>query len=110
MTGYGDREIIGRAGTRYGTHSLGRTDSLRDFHVGNRLADRNFLQRLPDTSLEGRAADVEGQIESHLRSFDEADDPRDQRFIVLVGADQRGLREAILKLTKESTGIVSEQN
>ena len=89
MTGYSDREIIGRAGTRYGTHSLGRTHSLSDFHVRNRLADWNFLQRLPNTALESRAADVEGQIEPHLRSFDKADNPGNQRLIVLVGTDQR---------------------
>ena len=81
------RKIVGCAGTGNSAYRRGRPDPLRDFRVRDRLAYRDFLQRLPHAALKGRTADVERQVESYLGSFDKADNPSNQRFIVFVGAD-----------------------
>jgi hypothetical protein len=64
VTRYGDREVVGGAGTGNRAYGVGRTDPLRDFRVGDSLADRDLLERLPHPPLERGAADVKRQIET----------------------------------------------
>ena len=87
MTRDRDREVVGCAGTGNSAYCLGRPDPLRDFRVRDRLPYRDFLKRLPHTPLEGRAPDIERQVQSYLGSFDKADNPSNQRFIIFVSAD-----------------------
>ena len=110
MAGNGDGEIVRRARAGDGAHRLRRSDAPRDLGVGDRLADRNLLQRLPDTLLEGGAADVERKIQADPRRLNEADDPRDESLIVAIGANETRFRKAILKIADELVGIVSEQD
>ena len=109
MTGDCHRNVIGCAGAGDSAHRFRRPDPLRDFGIRSCLAHRNFLQRQPHTALEGRPADVEREVESYLRSFNKADDSRNQRLIVPVGADELCLGESVLEFTKQSVGIVPQQ-
>jgi hypothetical protein len=53
----GDRQLIGRAGTRDRTHRFGRTDPPRDFAICNCGADGNLLKSLPHPLLESGTSD-----------------------------------------------------
>src|SRR6202011_6262946 len=52
VTRDGDREVIRGAGAGNRTHRVGRADPLRDFRIGDGLADRDLLERLPHPPLE----------------------------------------------------------
>ena len=110
MAGNGDGQIVRCARAGDGAHRLRRFNAPSDFGVGNCLADGNFLERLPYTLLEGRAADVERKIEADFWGFDEADNPRDQRLIVTIGANETRFRKAVLQIADECVRIVPEQD
>jgi hypothetical protein len=65
---------------------------------------------VPNSLLERRATNVERQVETLLRGFDEADNTSNQRFVFPVGPDQVCLREAILQLVNEFIGIAPQQD
>ena len=110
VTRYGDREVVRGAGTGNRTYGSGRTNSLRDFCVGNCLADRDLLERLPHPPLEGSAADVKRQIETEPRGFDQADNARHKGFVVPVGSDQAGFGKTILQITHQLIRVVAKKN
>jgi len=76
MARYRKGDGIGRAGLCYGAHRLRRADALRDGAIADRRSRRNLAQCLPHALLEGRAADIERQVESQRRRFNEAHDFR----------------------------------
>ena len=78
MAGNGDGEIVRRARAGDRAYRFRRPDASSDFCVGHLLADGNRLKRLPHTTLEGRAAEVDRKIQATPRCFNEADNPRDQ--------------------------------
>jgi hypothetical protein len=69
-----------------------------------------ILQGLPYAPLEGRAAHVEGKVQTDLLRLDEADDANDHGFILPVAADQPRVRKTILKITHKFIRIVADQN
>ena len=110
MAGNGDSEFVRRACSGDGTHRLRRSDAPSDFGVGNRLADGDLLERLPYALLEGRAANVEREIEADPRRFNEADNLRDKGLIVAIGANETRFRKTILEIADELVRIVPEQD
>lgn len=57
--------------TRYGSHRCWTANLLTNLGIRSGAAWRNRLQRLPDPLLEGRALDVQRQIEATLGCLDE---------------------------------------
>src|SRR5258708_23972096 len=110
VTRNSDRQVVCGAGAGDGTDRFGRTDLLRDLRVGDGLTNRDVLERLPHTPLEGGAAHIERQIEAEGRSFDEADDTRYKRFVVPVGSDQAGSGETILELAHQFFRVVAKKD
>ena len=98
MAGNGNRDGVRRAGARHRAHRLRRADPVGDLRISDGRAGRNFLQGLPDALLEGRAADVERQVDAARRRLDETHDPRDQLLEGGIAADELRLREAVLKI------------
>src|SRR5215471_17866508 len=98
MAGNCDGKIVRGARSGDRTCRLRRSDASRDLGIANRLADANFSQRLPNTLLEGSAADVKGKVEADRGCLDEADNARDQGLIVAIGANETRFRKAILEI------------
>jgi hypothetical protein len=93
MAGNRDGEIVLGSRARHGADRLGRADTPGDFGLGHCGTGRDFLEWLPHAFLESRAADIERQVQADLWNLDETDDPRHQRLIAAVGADEMRLRE-----------------
>src|SRR6185436_5771876 len=108
MAGDRDRHRIRGAGRGHRARGAGLSDAPRDLRVADRLAGRDRAQRLPHAELEGRAADVERQVEAERGLLDEADDRRHPALEAGVAARERGLREAILQRAHEAVGVVTE--
>src|SRR5262245_59149775 len=101
MAGNGDREVVRRARAGDGADRLRCSDTTSDFAVGNRLAEGNFLERLPYAPLEGGTADVERKIEAHPRPLDETDNACHQRLVVAICTNETRSRKAILEIANE---------
>src|SRR5262249_9099988 len=84
-------------------------DTPRDVGILSRLADANLSQRLPNTSLEGCAADVKGKFEADPGYLEEADNPRDQSLIVAIGTNEMRFRETILEIAHKLVRVVSHR-
>ena len=110
MAGNSDSQIVSGAGARDGAHRLRRSDAPGELGVGNRLAGRDLLERLPYALLEGCAADVDGKIEAPSRRFNQADNLRDQGLIIAIRANEMRFRKAVLKIADQLVRIVSEQD
>ena len=61
MTGNGQGELVGRTGAGYGSNRFRLSNVPGDGLIGAGMPRRYLLQYLPDTPLEGRAADVQWQ-------------------------------------------------
>src|SRR5690606_24088019 len=77
MAGDRNRDPVRRACLAHRSHRARRTDPLGELRIAERLPGRDRAQRLPDALLEGRAAQVERQVESDLGRLDESDHARD---------------------------------
>ncbi len=103
--GHGDR--VGRAGSGHRACRAGRTDPFGDLGIGCRGAGRDVAQGLPDPLLKRGAPDIERQVESPRRRFDQSDDPGNQGFEPFVPADQMRAGKVILKLADEGFGVAA---
>ena len=74
------------------------------------MPHRYFRQRLPNPLPECRAAHIERKAKSDSGLFHETDDTRDQRFVILVAADEAGLGEPVLKAPYQRIRVVAEQD
>src|SRR6516162_5267498 len=110
MAGNGDGEIVRGARSGNRTCRPRGPNTPRDLGIADRLADPNLPQRLPNTLLEGRAADIKGKVEADRGCFDEADDPRDQCLIVAIATNETRFRKTILEITDELVRVFSQQN
>src|SRR6516164_4961764 len=110
MAGNGDGEIVRGARSGDRTCRPRGPNTPRDLGIADRLADPNLPQRLPNTLLEGRAADIKGKVEADRGCFDEADDPRDQCLIVAIATNETRFRKTILEIADELVRIFSQQN
>src|SRR6266404_6576295 len=96
-----DSEIVRGASTGDSPNGLGCADPAGDLCVGDRLANGDLLKGVPNALLESSAAYVERQIEAENRRLDEAHDTRHEDLVVLVGPNQMGLGETILKVADQ---------
>jgi len=64
MAGDDDGNGIGSAGAGDGANGLRAANAASDVGVGARLAGGDALEFFPDAALEGRAADVEGNLDA----------------------------------------------
>src|SRR5262245_50945294 len=110
MTGNRHGDVVRRDRVRDRAHRLRRADSPRDVGVANGFADRNLLERPPDTLLESRAADVEWQVQADRRLLDEPDDLSHQRLITAIGADETCPRKTVLQAPDQLVSVIAEQN
>ena len=110
MAGNGNSEFVRRACFGDGTRRFRRSDAPSDFGVANRRADGDFAQHLPYALLEGRAANVEREIEANRRRFNEADNLRDKGLIVAIGANETRFRKTILQIANERVRIIPEED
>jgi hypothetical protein len=110
MAGNGDSEIVCGARAGDGARRFRRSDAPGDFGVGDSVAGRNVLERLPHALLEGCAADVEREMQSDARHLNKADNLCNQGLVIAIGADETCFRKAILDITNEFFGIVAEQD
>src|SRR5215467_284934 len=110
VAGNGDGEIVRGARSGDRTCRLRGSDAPRDLGIANRLADANFSQRLPNTLLEGGAADVKWKVEANRGCFDEADNARHLSLIVAIGANETRLRKTILEVTDKLVRVISQQD
>src|SRR5262245_12528030 len=90
VAGNGDGEGVGGNGGGGGTNGAGLANAVGNFGVGRGGASGDFSQGVPDAALEGRAADVERQIETGVRRCDETDDVGDEARKFAVSADGLG--------------------
>ena len=108
VAGNGDGEIVRRACAGDRPHGFRRADASCDLVIGNGFAEGNVLQGLPYTLLEGSAANVERKIQPDPRRLNEADNSRDERLIVAIGANEMRFRKAVLEIADEFVRVVSQ--
>ena len=60
--------------------------------------------------LEGRSADIKGQIEADCRRFDEPDHFGNELLKTGVTSDEIGLRELVLQIARERVRVVPQKN
>src|SRR5690606_13319009 len=78
-----------------------------DLGVTGGGAERDAAQRLPDTLLERRSANVQWEAQADPRRFNEPADLRDELLELAVPTDQVRLRKLVLQLTRQYIGIVA---
>ena len=104
------RQGVGRAGPRHRTRRPGSADRAGDVGVAGGRSGRNPSQRFPDPHLERRTADVERQVQSERRGFDEAYHLGDQAFEIGVATNQVRSRKTVLKVPGEAIWILADQD
>lgn len=110
MAGNCNGNQVGGAGLRHRAHRFRGADPFCDFGITCRRAGGDIAQRLPHPLLESGAPDMERQIETDRRRFDEGDDASDPLFKRRITTDQFRLGKAILKIAQQQVGVVPEQN
>jgi len=110
MTGDGDGEWIGRAGTRHRAHRFRRADGLRYIGIARGLARRDLTQGLPHALLERCAAYIKGQVEAQCGCFDKTNYLGDEPLKILVARDEVRTREAVLEIAGEGIGVFAQEN
>src|SRR5487761_26988 len=108
----GDRDGDWIRGTRLrdGAHCAGAADTLGDLGIGRRGAGRDRAQRLPDTLLERRTAQIERQLDRRAAPFDEADAASHHLLECRFATDELRLREAIVQRTHQALGIIAQHD
>src|SRR5205807_7301251 len=110
VAGNSHSDIICCAGLCHRANRLRRSYSVGDVDIARGLPDGNLPQRLPDSLLKGRAAQIEGQIKANRRCFDEADDLSNQRLEPRVAADQLSMRKAVLEIAGKHLRVVADED
>ena len=103
-----DRDRVRRARLGDRAHGLRPADALGDLGIARGRPARNARSACQTRLLERRAAHVERQIEPMRRRLDEAHDLRDQSLELLIAADQKRLRETVLKVADKGVRVVAE--
>src|SRR3954470_22432958 len=110
MAWNGDRDGVCGNSAGDSAHRFWLTDTGGDFGVSGGRARWNVAERLPNTLLEGGAANIEGKITGLARLFYETDHPRDQTLEIPIAADQIRLAETALEVLHEFIRIVAKQD
>ena len=98
MTGNRNRDLVGRTCSCDGANGFRCANPLSYLRIAGGLTSGNFPQRLPDTLLKHRAAQIEWEFEANLGMFDKADDIRDDCFEVTVSAEQIRSWKSVLEI------------
>src|SRR5258706_7764413 len=105
-----DAKMVLRAGFCHGPGSFRHADVTGDLRIRRRCASRDPSERVPDALLECSAANIEGKIQTDPWRFNEANNPRNQGFVLMICADKTRLWETILKAARERVRIISEKD
>src|SRR5580700_3811597 len=104
------RENIRGACLSDSTSSPRHSYLLRDFGVSRGRAGRNLTERFPDALLEGRATNIERQVKTDSRLFDQPQDLGNDGFVAGFVSDQIGLRKLVLQVQHERRRIISNED
>src|SRR3954467_7207419 len=110
MTGdcHGDWIRGNRSGD--GADGFGFADAGGNFGIGGGGAGGDFAEGLPNALLEGGATNVQRELASGARLFDETDDLRHEAFEISIAADQIRLAKTALQISGEFVRVITDQD
>src|SRR5262245_32245561 len=103
-----DGNTICAASLCHCAHGFRRADPLGEVAIACGGARGDLADRLPHPLLEGRAADVERQIEATSRRLDKADYLRHKPLECFIATKKLRFGEAVLQSTDQRLRIIAE--
>jgi hypothetical protein len=105
----GDGNRVRTACPRDGAERVGLPQSGRKIRIGHRSSGRDRAQRLPDSLLERSSLQIQWQVGTRGRTFDESDHLRHPPLERCVAANQLCLPKAVLQILHQCLRIIAQQ-